>query len=131
LGYTYDREPHGLNDSKNFSGDYERYKRIFVLGDSFTGGGSAGPAKSYVDLLNSIIKSTGYSFFNTGVATTVRFDRQTAVRKSGKRELAFKATKKFLLGIGRYLAERGLPFPILLIPEFPSRKTTARGQRIL
>lgn len=69
LGYTWDRQPHGLErESKQFSKDYGNYKRVLVLGDSFTAGCCAEPGNSYVELLNQYFKKDNVLFFNTAVS---------------------------------------------------------------
>jgi len=67
LGYTYDMKPHGFIDSKNVFGDYETYKRVLVLGDSFTAGDAVSAGKSYVERLNQYYQNHGVLLFNTGV----------------------------------------------------------------
>jgi len=67
LGYTLFKNPHGFNDSKNFYDNFDEFKRVLVLGDSFTGGASADEGHGYVDLLNQYYNNYGVIFFNTGI----------------------------------------------------------------
>lgn len=67
FGYTTYEGPQGFRDKKDFYADWSKYKRILMLGDSFTGGASADRGKGFVDLLGSHYQDRGIIFFNTGV----------------------------------------------------------------
>lgn len=57
----------GFNDKKNFYDNYDAFKKVLVLGDSFSWGCCADKEKGYVDLLNEYYKKSNILFFNTGV----------------------------------------------------------------
>jgi hypothetical protein len=81
LGYTYLKNLHGFNDSKNFYDDYDEFKRVLVLGDSFTGGASAEKGHGYVDLLNQYYNNNGIIFFNTGVGGYAQNNQLAVLKK--------------------------------------------------
>ena len=81
VGYTYYDEPHGFVDGKTFYNNWSAYKRVLVLGDSFTAGCCAPAGKGFVALLDRHFKDRKIAFFNTGVGGYGQNNELAVLRK--------------------------------------------------